>query len=67
MSFFHLHDSLHLHIHFLRDETRIKRREMREIDWMVYDYSWLELSREMSCHVEDEFPLNQIMQCLCGV
>ena len=27
----------------------------------------LELSREMSCHVEDEFPLNQIMQCLCDV
>jgi len=27
----------------------------------------LELSRETSCHVEDEFPLNQIMQCLCDV
>jgi hypothetical protein len=27
----------------------------------------LELSREMSCHVEDELPLNQIMQCLCDV
>lgn len=67
MSFFHLHDSLHLHIQFStrRDEnqeTRAKRDRL-----IGYDYSWLELSREMSCHVEDEFPLNQIMQCLCGV